>query len=123
MFAVPNESIETLEYFGRVEVVVGIPSYNNESTISFVAKMAAEGIEKYFGGHGVIVNADGNSNDKTRQVFLSTDTGKIKKLSYVYKGIPGKGSAMRSVMEISYKMKAPVPYFWILICAALNRGG
>ncbi|MDK2953267.1 glycosyltransferase [Kosmotoga sp.] len=111
MFAVPDEIIETLEYFGKVEVVVGIPSYNNASTISFVTKMAAEGIEKYFGGCGVIVNADGNSSDGTREVFLDTETGKVKKLSFVYRGIPGKGSAMKSIMEISYKIQAPVTIF------------
>ena len=82
-----------------MKIIVGIPSFNNEDTISFVAQKAAEGIKKYFDGDGIIINSDGGSSDKTREVFLKTDTFGIPKESFIYEGVPGKGSAMKSIME------------------------
>ncbi|OAA30618.1 glycosyltransferase [Kosmotoga arenicorallina S304] len=92
-------------------VVVGIPSYNNAETIGHVAKVAAKGIEEFFGGKGLIINSDGGSSDKTMEAFMETDTGSIPKIAFQYIGIPGKGSAMRSVMEISAALRAPVTIF------------
>ncbi len=84
----------------RVKVVVGIPSYNNAETISFVSETAAEGIFEYFGSDGLIVNADGGSKDGTKEVFMKTETKNVPKIAYDYIGLPGKGSAMLSVIEL-----------------------
>ncbi len=85
-----------------MKVMVGIPSYNNEDTISFVVEQAAEGLKKYFGG-GLVVNADGGSSDKTREAVLSAKVPEgIEVRSFVYKWpIPGKGSAMKELMEVA----------------------
>ena len=84
----------------RVSILVGIPSYNNAETISHVAKTASEGIVKYFNGNGLIVNSDGDSSDGTREVFMSTETD-VEKYSFVYEGIPGKGSAIKAIFEVA----------------------
>ena len=84
----------------RVSILVGIPSYNNAETISHVAKTASEGIVKYFNGDGLIVNSDGDSSDGTREVFMSTETD-VEKYSFVYEGIPGKGSAIKAIFEVA----------------------
>ena len=84
----------------RVSILVGIPSYNNAETISYVAKTASEGIVKYFNGDGLIVNSDGDSSDGTREVFMSTETD-VEKYSFVYEGIPGKGSAIKAIFEVA----------------------
>jgi len=94
-----KEVLEKLEG-KRVSVLVGIPSYNNSETISHVAKTASEGIVKYFNGDGLIVNSDGDSSDGTREVFMSTETD-VEKYSFVYEGIPGKGSAIKAIFEIA----------------------
>ena len=94
-----------------MKVLVGIPSYNNAETISKVARMAAEGIVKYFEGDGMIVNSDGGSEDGTREAFMNTDTLGLKKDSFVYEGIPGKGSAMRAVFEYASKVDAEAIVF------------
>ena len=85
-----------------MKVMVGIPSYNNEDTISFVVEQAAEGLKKYFRG-GLVVNADGGSSDKTREAVLSAKVPEgIEVRSFVYKWpIPGKGSAMKELMEVA----------------------
>ncbi|WP_201029943.1 glycosyltransferase family protein [Kosmotoga arenicorallina] len=111
MFAVPKETQSKLSAFKDITVVVGIPSYNNAETIGHVAKVAAKGIEEFFGGKGLIINSDGGSSDKTMEAFMETDTGSIPKIAFQYIGIPGKGSAMRSVMEISAALRAPVTIF------------
>ncbi|WP_457742368.1 glycosyltransferase [Thermococcus sp.] len=95
-----------------MKVIVGIPSYNNAGTISFVVKQAAEGLKKYFGG-GIIVNADGGSTDGTREVVLNTKVPDgVKIYSFVYRWpIPGKGSAIKEIMEFALKRNADVIVF------------
>ncbi|GAB6101617.1 glycosyltransferase [Thermococcus atlanticus] len=85
-----------------MKVMVGIPSYNNGDTISFVVEQAAKGLEKYFGG-GLVVNADGGSSDGTRDAVLSARVPDgVEVRSFVYKWpIPGKGSAMKELMEVA----------------------
>lgn len=111
MFAVPEEIQSKLSAFRDISVIVGIPSYNNAETIGHVAKIAAKGIEEFFDGKGLIVNSDGGSTDKTIEAFMATDTGNVPKIAFQYIGIPGKGSAMRSVMEISAVLRVPVTIF------------
>lgn len=95
-----------------MKVMVGIPSYNNADTIGFVVKQVAEGLKKYFGG-GIIVNADGGSKDYTRDVVLSTKVPEgVKVLSFVYKWpVPGKGSAMKELMELAREREAEILIF------------
>lgn len=95
-----------------MKVVVGIPSYNNADTIGYVVKQVAEGLKKYFGG-GIIVNSDGGSTDGTRDVVLSTKVPEgVEVYSFVYKWpIPGKGSAMKEVMEFAKEKDADVIVF------------
>lgn len=96
---------------GGVEVVVGIPSYNNAGTISYVVKTAAEGLLKYFNGKGVILNSDGGSTDGTREVFTSSQTDGIEKLAFNYQGVPGKGSALKALMEAAVLLEAKALVF------------
>ncbi len=105
----PNE-VENKLKSKSYNVVIGIPSYNNETTINHVVKMADQGIQEYFNGKGLIVNSDGGSKDKTRENFLNQETVSDK-ITYIYKGIAGKGSAMGSVMEISSLLETPVTVF------------
>ncbi|MCS7175893.1 glycosyltransferase family protein [Pseudothermotoga sp.] len=92
---------------GKFDVVVGIPSFNNAATIAYVAQTAAKGI-KDLGLKGLIVNSDGGSVDGTTGAFLNSDTLGLPKVSIKYKGIPGKGSAVRAMFEIAHKVEAKV---------------
>ena len=95
-----------------MKVIVGIPSYNNAGTISFVVKQAAEGLRKYFGG-GIVVNADGGSSDRTRDAVLNTPVPEgVEVHSFVYRWpIPGKGSAMKELMEFARERGADALVF------------
>jgi len=95
------------EQIEECDIVVGIPSYNNEKTIAYVAKISAMGVAN-LGLKGLIANSDGASSDATVERFLSADTGNVPKISVKYKGIPGKGSAIRALFEIAHKANAKV---------------
>ncbi len=111
MKTVPDEVYVKFEGYKKPEIIVGISSYNNDSTISYVTAIAARGIDKFFHGNGLIIDSDGGSKDNTISNFLSTDTGKVEKLAFKYDGISGKGSAMRAIMEVSKTVRAPVTVF------------
>lgn len=105
--ALGSDTRKQLESWTKgLDVVVGIPSYENESTISFVAQQAYEGIIQHFGGSGCILNSDGGSKDGTQRSFMDTQTKSVPKLSFIYQGLPGKGSALRSIMEAAHILKA-----------------
>jgi hypothetical protein len=108
-----------LEDLGSVELLVGIPSYNNADTIGHVVRAAAAGLAKYFPGRtAVIVNSDGGSNDGTAEVVAKTELSSpgailvshpvspVHKIVTPYHGIPGKGSAFRTVFAIAEKLQA-----------------
>ncbi len=103
-----------IEAVGHADIVVGIPSFNNARTIGRVVRAVQAGLAKYFPDErAVIVNSDGGSADGTMDVVRASsmdDFGAIlihhrispvSKISFPYSGIPGKGSAFRSIFEIA----------------------
>ncbi len=99
--AIPDDARLRLQQIGPVDLIVGIPSFNNETTIGHVIRMAADGMVKYFPNlKPLIVNSDGGSSDNTRQVAVNTEVpGPVQVISFVYQGIPGKGTALKAVFE------------------------
>jgi hypothetical protein len=108
-----------LRELGPVELVVGIPSYNNASTIGHVVRAATAGLAKHFPGRrAVIVNSDGGSKDGTPDVVAKTEPGAphailashplspVHKILTPYHGVPGKGSALRTIFAIAEKLGA-----------------
>jgi len=64
-----------------VDIVIGIPSYNEEKNIKFVTRQIALGLNKYFKNSScLIINIDNHSIDRTRQEFLNTNTLNIPKI-------------------------------------------
>ncbi len=112
--AILTEQIEqTVEGLGPLELVVGIPSYNNVSTIGQVVKAAQAGLASYFGNRrALIVNPDADSNDGTAEAVegARTEGNALLRVKYLlepvhrlttpYHGLPGKGSAFRSLFQI-----------------------
>jgi glycosyltransferase involved in cell wall biosynthesis len=96
---------------GPVDVVVGIPSFNNGATIAHVAKTAVRGIAEHFPGHrGLVLNSDGGSLDETPRVAVEAAMSarddleppareRIAVSSIRYRGPSGKGSAFRDIFE------------------------
>jgi hypothetical protein len=58
-----------------IQLIVGIPSFMEADSISFVTSQVDKGLQKYFGKlKAVIVNVDNNSEDDTKGAFLTTET-------------------------------------------------
>ncbi|UCF79555.1 MAG: glycosyltransferase [Candidatus Eiseniibacteriota bacterium] len=104
---------------GTADVVVGIPSFNNARTISHVVRAVSAGLAKYFPDtKNVLVNSDGASTDGTPQVVMETQLEDLSailvshklyavhKIVTPYHGIPGKGSALRTIIEIGTSLGA-----------------
>lgn len=104
-----DEAKETLEKIKSADIVVGIPSYNSESTIENVARTVAEGLDRYFPSlKGVFFLADGGSTDDTREKVAGLGLGRTQKVITIYRGSPGKGSAVRATLGAVALLKAKV---------------
>ena len=99
--ALNKDALEYLAKIRNVDIVVGIPSYNNAKTIDHVVRVAAEGLTTYFDGlKALLINSDGGSSDHTRDVFAHVPASEdIAVLTTVYQGMPGKGTALKAVFE------------------------
>ena len=108
--ALRQYSRRRVEKINNVDIVVGIPSYNNDSTISHVVKTVSKGISKYFPNtKALIMSCDGGSTDDTREEAMAIQVEPwIEKLVTIYRGIPGKGSALRAIFEASEYLGARV---------------
>ncbi len=101
--AVSEDGWRRVREIGGAGVLVGIPCFNNASTIGHVVEAAARGLALHFPGlKGVIVASDGGSADGTLQVVQDTAVPEgIEKVTLTYQGVPGKGSAFRAVFEVA----------------------
>jgi glucosylglycerate synthase len=113
-----KEIEEKLTEIGKADILVGIPSYNNAHTIGHVVRAIHAGFAKYFPDKkAVIVNSDGGSTDGTMEIVQQTSlddmetvllhyrTEPVLKIATPYHGIPGKGSAFRTIFEIASALK------------------
>ncbi len=101
--AVSEDNWGKVRRVGSADLLIGIPSFNNVSTIGHVVRSAAEGVARHFPGlKGVIVDADGGSSDGTRELVETTPVPDgVEKLALVYQGVSGKGSAFRAIFEVA----------------------
>ena len=108
-----------IESISAADIVIGIPSYNNSKTIRHVVNAVSAGIMKYFPDYrAVVVNSDGGSTDGTPGVVMDATIDSLEtilaehpiytihKISTPYRGIPGKGSAFRTIFRIAEMLNA-----------------
>jgi glycosyltransferase involved in cell wall biosynthesis len=101
-----------LEKVKEADILIGIPSYNNARTIGHVVRAVMAGLAKYFpGAKAVLFNSDGGSTDGTQEevkrvqiedfktILASHPVRPVSKIVTPYHGIPGKGSAFRTIFE------------------------
>lgn len=100
------------------DIVVGIASYNNARTIGHVVRAVDAGLAKYFPSEkAIIINSDGGSKDATTEavlsaqadhkaVFLSHRVHPVNRITTPYHGIPGKGSAFRTIFQMASELGA-----------------
>lgn len=99
-----SKRIEEIE---SADILVGIPCYYSEMTITHVIQMVTHGLaEHYHDRKCVILIADGGSTDDTREVAREFEIKPWQeKLVTIYRGPAGKGTALRSVFETADRLK------------------
>lgn len=110
---------EQLERIKSADILVGIPSYNNARTIGHVVRAVQAGLAKYFPERkAVLVDSDGGSTDGTidivqnsvienyQSILIQHRNAPVFKMAIPYHGIPGKGSAFRTIFEIAEALDA-----------------
>jgi hypothetical protein len=112
-----------IERLGRVDLVVGIPSFKNATTIGHVTRAAQAGLVQYFADlRPLLVNSDAGSPDGTQRVVAETEppdyverillvrpTNRLERLTLTYPevdGVGGKGAALRTIFEIAAALDA-----------------
>ncbi|HIJ41774.1 MAG TPA: glycosyltransferase, partial [Deltaproteobacteria bacterium] len=99
-----------IEEIQSADVLVGIPCYNNETTIAHVIQMVSHGLATHYKGmRSVIFVADGGSTDDTREVAKEFQLKPWQeKLVSIYRGPGGKGTALRSLFETASRLNVRV---------------
>jgi len=102
--------LDEIDRLGSADIIVGIPSFRNASTIAHVVQAAALGMTQFFPElKPVLVNADGGSDDGTREVVRSTPVPDVvEKIITNYLGPAGKGSAFQTIFEIADRLHSKV---------------
>ena len=109
---------EQIANLGHADIMVGIPSFKNATTIGYVVRAAQAGLVQYFPDlRPVVVNSDAGSPDGTGRVVVETEppdyieqillvrpNHKLQRVSLTYPeidGVGGKGAALRTIFEIA----------------------
>lgn len=115
----PEALREELSKVGEVDVLVGIPSFNNAGTIGHVVRAVQAGFARYFPrARTLVLNSDGGSTDGTPEAVRAAEMGErrlilarhpvrpVHRLTTPYHGLPGKGSALRTVFGAAVMLGA-----------------
>lgn len=102
-----SKRIEEIE---SADILVGIPCYNNEKTITHVVQMVTHGLARHYKDkRSVILIADGGSTDDTREVAKEFQIKPWQeKIVTIYRGPAGKGTALRSIFEAANRLNVKV---------------
>ena len=106
---------------GEVDILVGVPTLNNQATIARVISAIRIGLVKYFPRERVaLVNVDGGSKDGTPDIVMGTAAPDFRSflassplrtmhtLTTSYNAIEGKGKARQMVLAASELLRAKV---------------
>ena len=103
----PERIVENPQGVSRAEVVVGIPSLNEQDCIRIPTAEAARGLKEFFPGKAcVIVNCDNRSSDGTREAFLSVPTEIPKVYLSTPEGVRGKGNNIMNLFQFALELGA-----------------
>ena len=94
-------TVKRLEEIKKADILIGIPCFNNESTIQHVLEMVSLGLYTHYpDARSVIFISDGGSTDDTRDLAMGIQLKPWQeKLIQIYRGVSGKGSAFRAIFE------------------------
>lgn len=101
---------QQLKKIGDADLVIGLPSYQNTLAAVHVARVALEGVHRYYPHlRTVLINADAGLKATTRQAIAAqaSDNGHNSiVVSGRYEGILGRGSAVAALLDAALALDA-----------------
>jgi len=102
-----NRVVANPSHVTEVDIIVGIPSYNEADNIAFPTDVASRGLKEHFSHKSsVIINVDNHSPDGTKDVFLDTPTEVPKIYISTAPGVKGKGNNFHNLFEAAVELNA-----------------
>jgi hypothetical protein len=97
-----------LKRIGHADLVIGIPTYRNATTVGMVVQTALDGVTADLGDlRTVLINADAAPNDGTRQAVAdATADASIPVITGGYTGTLGRGNAVRAILQAALALNA-----------------
>lgn len=91
----------------KADILVGIPTFNNVLTASYVIGQVVKGLDLHFPNlNSVIFVSDGKSVDGTlSSVKMVHMPSEVQLIPAIYVGAPGKGSAVKAIFEAADYLK------------------
>ncbi|HZT69855.1 MAG TPA: glycosyltransferase [Terriglobia bacterium] len=114
-----DDFVRKLTAVGEVDILVGVPTFNNRTTIAHVVNAVQLGLVKYFPRERVvIINPDGGSTDGTseivrtssiqdfRSMLSASPLRTIHRITTSYREVDGRGSAWRIILAAADLLRA-----------------
>jgi glycosyltransferase involved in cell wall biosynthesis len=121
----PEESILSDDFLrelmnvGEVDILVGVPTFNDARTVGQVVQAIRAGLLKYFPRQrAVIINADGGSKDETQELVRAASISDLQHVSNLqalrtlhcistrYNGGPQSGNALHTILAAGDLLRA-----------------
>ncbi len=116
-----DDFLRELMNVGEVDVLVGVPTYNDAKTVGQVVQAVRTGLLKYFPRQrAVIINADGGSRDATQELVRAASISDMQHVSNLYAlrtlhcistqypGNPARGKALHTILAAADLLHANV---------------
>ena len=106
----------SIQEVGAADILVGIPTYNNEATIGPLVKAVESGVLQFSTYKTAILQADGGSDDSTIRrakdalsswpnlIQMSYPLYPVHKLAVSSQAIPGRDSAFRTIFSAAERL-------------------
>lgn len=114
-----DDFLRELMNVGEVDILVGLPTYNDAQTVSQVVQAVRAGLLQYFPRQrAVIINADGGSKDDTQEIVRASsisDLGRaanvhalrtLHSISTQYAGGQSNGAALHTILAAAELLRA-----------------
>ena len=114
-----DDFLRELMNVGEVDILIGVPTFNDAKTVGQVVQAIRAGLLKYFPRHrSVIINADGGSKDGTQDLVRAASISDLQHVSNVsalrtlhcistqYPGGPASGTALQTILAAAELLRA-----------------
>ena len=114
-----DDFLRQLINVGEVDILVGLPTHNNATTVDSIVHTVRDGILRSFPRERVvIINADGGSRDGTRELITGVSIDDVRPASSVYAlrtlhaistkyaSSPNSGVALRTILAAAELLRA-----------------